>query len=369
MATNKTKQTAHILLIAVLSTIILIYGKPFFVPLVFAALLSSMLLPLVKWFERKKIYRSVSILFSILLFIAAIAGIISLLTWQVSDLTKDFSGIEQEVTTKYQKAQRYVSDVIGVSEERQEKMIEDQKTTAPAKVGDFVTAILAGFGGFLTDFILMIVYIFLFLYYRNNIKRFITKLVSSKDKENALDIVSDAQQVTQKYLSGLALMIMSLWIMYSIGFTIAGAKSPIFFAILCGLLEIIPFVGNITGTTLTVLYSFLQGGDLTLIIGILITYGVVQFVQTYILEPLVVGAEVNLNPLFTIIALVAGEMIWGIPGMILAIPITGIIKIISDHIDTLKPFGELIGIDKKKNESSFKDSIKNTWNKVKNLFN
>jgi predicted PurR-regulated permease PerM len=91
-----------------------------------------------------------------------------------------------------------------------------------------------------------------------------------------------------------------------------------------------------------------QGGSSGMIIGVLITYAIVQFFQTYILEPLVVGAEVNINPLFTIFVLVAGELVWGIPGMVLAIPLLGIVKIICDHITVLKPYGFLIGQEKKK---------------------
>ena len=88
-----------------------------------------------------------------------------------------------------------------------------------------------------------------------------------------------------------------------------------------------------------------------MVLGILVVYGLVQFFQTYILEPLVVGAEVNINPLFTIIGLVAGEALWGIPGMILAIPLMGIAKIVCDNIEPLKPFGFLIGEEKKKRKS------------------
>jgi predicted PurR-regulated permease PerM len=94
-----------------------------------------------------------------------------------------------------------------------------------------------------------------------------------------------------------------------------------------------------------------------MVIGVLVTYGLVQFFQSYVLEPLVVGAEVNINPLFTIVGLVAGEMIWGIPGMILAIPLMGVVKIICDHIEPLQLYGQLIGSDKKKG-SEFKKKIK-----------
>ncbi len=116
-----------------------------------------------------------------------------------------------------------------------------------------------------------------------------------------------------------------------------------FFAVLCGLLEIIPFVGNIIGTVLTALMVLVQGGETAVLAGVLVTYAVIQFFQSYVLEPFVVGSKVNINPLFTILALVAGELVWGIAGMILAIPLLGIFKIICDHTDSLKPYGYLIG--------------------------
>ena len=150
------------------------------------------------------------------------------------------------------------------------------------------------------------------------------------------------------------MMIVCLWIMYSIGFSIVGVKYAILFAIICGLLEIVPFVGNLAGNLLTVLMVVVQGGGTGMVVGVVITYLIVQFLQTYLLEPLVVGAEVNINPLFTIMILVIGELIWGIPGMVLAIPLLGIIKIICDHVPALKPYGYLIGSDKKRRSSLFR---------------
>ena len=153
-------------------------------------------------------------------------------------------------------------------------------------------------------------------------------------------------------------MIGCLWVMYSIGFSIVGVKYAVLFAIICGLLEIVPFIGNLTGNLLTILMVVIQGGGMGMVIGVVITYLIVQFLQTYILEPLVVGAEVNINPLFTIVILVLGELVWGIPGMVLAIPLLGILKIICDHVESLKPYGYLIGSDKKKRSSLLKRNKK-----------
>jgi predicted PurR-regulated permease PerM len=207
---------------------------------------------------------------------------------------------------------------------------------------------MAAITGTLVNTVLVLVYIFLFLYFRVHLKKFIVRLMPNNQKDKALTILHESTKVTQHYLNGLALMIVTLWVLYSIGFSLIGVKSPIFFAILCGLLEIIPFIGNLTGTLLTILFSLAQGGDTNLVLGIVIVYGLVQFVQSYILEPLIVGAKVNINPLFTILGLVAGELLWGIPGIVLAIPLLAIVKIICDHIAPLQPFGFLIGGQEKK---------------------
>ena len=192
-------------------------------------------------------------------------------------------------------------------------------------------------------FILILVYLFLFIYYRAHLKKFILMLVPPGETDETEKIISDAGKVAQKYISGLSSMIVILWIMYAAGFSIVGVKSAIFFAILCGLLEILPFIGNFTGTVITVLAVISQGGSNGMIIGVIVTYLIIQFIQTYFLEPLVVGSEVNINPLFTILIIVFMEIVWGVAGMILAIPMLGIVKIICDHVTPLKPYGFLIG--------------------------
>lgn len=220
---------------------------------------------------------------------------------------------------------------------------------------------MSSISGFLVNTLLVLVYLFLFLYFRKHLKNSILKLVPQAEKSRTNKIIHDSTSVSQKYLSGLSMMIVILWIMYGIGFSVAGVKNAFFFAILCGLLEVVPFVGNITGTVLTIIASMATGGSSNVIIGILIVYGLVQFIQTYILEPLVVGEEISINPLFTIIGLVVGELVWGIPGMVMALPVLGMVKVIFDNIDALKPYGFLIGSQKK--ENNLKDKVKKLFRK------
>lgn len=335
----------------------LYYTRAFLIPVAFAGLLAMLMLPFSRWMERKGLPRALAVLICVLTIVAAIAAIVALVTWQVTDLASDVSNMEQRVQQMISSLQQFISTNLGISKEQQKQIISSGQSGG-GQASSMISGAAGSVMGFLVDLLLVLVYIFLFMYFRTHLKTFILKLVPATEKENAKTIIHDIQRVAQQYLGGLGMMIVGLWIMYGIGFSIVGVKNAIFFAVLCGLLEIVPFVGNLTGNALTILMALSQGGGMNMVIGILITYAIVQFLQSYILEPLVVGAEVNINPLFTIIIIVVGEMVWGIPGMILAIPLLGIVKIICDHVEPLKPYGFLIGEQKKKKSSGIIDKIK-----------
>ncbi len=348
LPTSSLQRAVLFLLLISLVVAGLWFAKPFLIPVCFGALLAMFFLPLSRWLERKKIPKGLAILFCILLLLTIITIIILVISWQVTDLTSEVTDIENSVRKMVAEIEQSITSRFGIPVKQQEKLWQQQAQNSAAM--GILSNIGAAVMGLLVDFILCLVYIFLFMYYRTRIKKFILQLIPDQQKGNAQQVIHDIQKVTQQYLTGIGLMMLCLWVMYSIGFSIVGVKYAIFFAILCGLLEIVPFIGNLTGNLLTILMVIIQGGGTGMVLAVLVTYAIVQFLQTYFLEPLVVGAEVNINPLSTILILVLGELIWGIPGMILAIPLLGIVKIICDHIEPLKPYGFLIGRDKKKKQ-------------------
>jgi Predicted permease len=341
-------RTIQVLLVAILAVAILHFARELLIPICFAALLAMLLLTISRRLEKRGISRGLAAFLCVLLLVVVVAGMVWLLQWQLSGMMKDMDGIEQRFTQQVNKVKQYISNTLGISEQKQEELVKKQSSGGSGKT---VAMVMSAIGGTLVNTVLVLVYIFLFLYFRLHLKKFIIKLTPHQRKEQALIIIQESTKVAQHYLNGLAGMIVTLWILYSIGFSLIGVESPVFFAILCGLLEIIPFVGNLAGTAITILFSIAQGGGANLVLYIILVYGLVQFVQSYILEPLIVGARVNINPLFTILALVAGELLWGIPGIILAIPMLAIVKIVCDHIGPLKPFGFLIGTEEKKGRS------------------
>ena len=335
------RRATQVLLFFVLIFVILSYGKPFLVPVIFAALFAMLLLPIAKKLEPGT-GKAGSVLLSILIVVAVVAGIFALLSWQVADIASDASKIEQEIKKKLATLSTQITEKLGISQEQQQKIVQKQQSSA-GSISSYIGGALNSLAGIFTNALLVLVYIFLFMYFRTRLRNFILKLMPEGQKQEADKVMTESRKVAEQYLGGLALMIVCLWILYGIGFTIVGVKNALFFAILCGLLEIVPFVGNLIGTTLTAFMVLAQGGSGGMVLGVLATYAVVQTFQSYVLEPLIVGSNVNINPLFTILVLIFGEFLWGLPGMVLAIPVLGIVKIICDHVKALQPVGYLIG--------------------------
>jgi predicted PurR-regulated permease PerM len=365
---NTMKEGALTKLIKIFLLIILVYlflitAKPFLVPIAFAGIFSMLLLPVSIKLEDKGVNRGIATTLSILVLLLFVALVAGLLAWQVADLSKSAQNIEKNITKKVEELKDFASQTFGISEEKQEEIIEEQKKSSDNMMKSMIKGSVATIGSTLTNVILVIVYIFLFLYFRTHLKNFVLMRVKDGKESKAKEMMQSGRKVAQKYLTGLAMMIAGLWVMYGIGFSIVGVKNSVFFAVLCGLLEIVPFVGNLAGVIITLLMTIAQGGDSSVLIGIIITYSLVQFIQTYFMEPLVVGREVNVHPMFTIIGLVAGEFVWGIPGMILAIPLMGIAKIIFDRVESLKDYGYLIGENKDEKKGGLVSKIKKTISK------
>jgi predicted PurR-regulated permease PerM len=138
-----------------------------------------------------------------------------------------------------------------------------------------------------------------------------------------------------------------LIILNSIGLLIVGVKYAIMFGILSALMNIIPYFGTLIGAAIPLSYTLLSG-EPEKALGVLILFAIIQFTENNILTPNITGGSVQINPFFTILSIVLGGMVWGIPGMLVSVPLMGAIKIIFENIEPLHPYAYLIGIQKQR---------------------
>jgi len=340
-------QATLVLFFLVLGFWILYVAKPVLMPLAIAGVLTMLFIPVCIWFEKNGINRIWAAIICGLFFVLIIIAIGMLISTQFSNITNNLSIIEQNISNTLNRLQQYLQNSLNISTSDQNKTLDKQNSTDHLSIS--LTAVLGSLLEIIIYMILILVYMILMLYYRTHFKNFILKLVPETQVAKTKKIIEQSSKVVQQYLLGLSIIIVMLWIMYGIGFSIVGVKNALFFAVLCGLLEIIPFVGNITGSTLTSLMALSQGGGISMVLGVLTTYAIVQFIQFYIIAPMIMGVQVRINPLFTIVIIIAGEVLWGVPGMILSIPLLAITKIVFDNVESLKPYGYLIGQDNRRN--------------------
>ncbi len=317
----------------------LYFAKSFLIPLILGGILATVFLPFCNWLEKGPFSRGIASFLAFLLLILIISTLVLLLGWQLSELIKDIDIIKHKAVEMGINAQQFIFSNLGISLEKQSKILQGEQPS----LTNIMQLTVGSLSSIVSFFVLTITYFLFLLYSRQHIKQFFIKLVSHSQQSEMTQILTSATNVSKQYLLGLSKMIVCLWILYGVGFSFLGIENAIFFAILCGFLEIIPYVGNLTGSLLTLLVAALHGASPSTLGGIVIVYGSVQFFQGWVLEPLILGPQVKINPLFTIIALVLGELIWGIPGILLAIPLFAIFKIVGDHIEPLKPYSFLIG--------------------------
>lgn len=168
-------------------------------------------------------------------------------------------------------------------------------------------------------------------------------MVRHKNEDILIDVLSEIKTVVKGYIIGLFIEMGIVGTLTTTGFLLLGIHYAILLGVITAVLNLIPYIGILVAGLIAIFATLGNSTDVYLIIGIIIVNSVVQLIDNNIIVPKVVGNKVSINALVTMVGVIIGGTLWGIPGMILSIPITAIIKIIFDRIESLKPWGALLG--------------------------
>ncbi len=334
------------LLSVVLVLFLLSVGKTVFIPLFFALLVSILLYPIASWLERRKMPRSISSLIALLVFMAGIAGFIYFFTFQAINFFEDIPALRVKVEHTFASLQLWVTQKYHVNNAQQlgylGKSANGLLTTAANSISSLFVDVL----NVLIWNIFVLIYTYFILFHRGLLMRFVLSLFTPAHRAKTADIVTETRKVINSYVRGLLVEMIVVALLTSIVFLVLGIKYAILLGVLTALLNIIPYLGVYTGMAFSVLVT-LANGSVSDIAGICISMLIIHFLDANILMPKIVGGSVKMNPFITIVAVLTGHLIWGIPGMFLFIPITAIVKIICDRVDGLKAWAILIGTEEK----------------------
>tara|TARA_R110000850_G_scaffold254614_1_gene380238 strand:- start:125754 stop:126827 length:1074 start_codon:yes stop_codon:yes gene_type:complete len=331
----------------------LIESRVFLAPLVIAIILALLMMPVARKMESWNINRPIAALLSTTALMLLSFGFFIVVSLQVNSFVNDWDTIVENMKPKLEQLENLVYENTPVDEEAIKEYREENSLTSMASGGgEKALGFVGSIFGFITDYLLVFIYIFFLINYRGKFRIFILKLFSEENQQEVKDVIRQTTKVGQQYLLGKLILILCLSVLYSIGLGISGVNNFILVSIIAAFLTLIPFLGNLIGMFLAVAFGFIISGDISVLIGILITFTVVQFLESYIFEPYIVGDKVDVQPFFVILAIILGNMLWGVVGMVIAVPTLGILNILFNHVEPLKPLGYLFSNEKKKSKKT-----------------
>lgn len=329
------------------------FGKDIILPLLFAILLANLLLPLTSFFERKGTYKPIAILLPILLALLVGAAIIYFLSSQIINFMEDVPTLQKRFNEISHSFQVWFRESTSITIRKQNQYISDTVTELKDNASGIMGSTVASITQILSYVFLIPIYTFLILFYRKTIKTFLIRVFKNGNEDTVTDILTESTGIAQKYLTGLLIETALVFTLNTVGFLLLGIEYAIFLALLAALLNLIPYVGMLVANVICMTVTLVSSDDSRYVIGVGLILAVVQFLDNNFGMPLIVGNKVRINALVTIVGVLVGGTLCGIPGMFLAIPGLAVLKVIFDRVPDLHPWGLLMG------DNSNSSSLKN----------
>ncbi|TAF43621.1 MAG: AI-2E family transporter [Sphingobacteriales bacterium] len=333
----------YILLSLICLAYIAVIGKQILSPLIFSFLFAILLLPLSNFLEQKlRFPRVMAAILCVVFFIAAMLGIIYLLGSQLSALGSDWPKLKFQILITIDNLQDWIEQTFKINAAKQTKYVNQQTgkllTTNTAALGETVLSI----SSVLLFLIFTFLYTFFILLKRTLLINFLVALFDKAHSHIVYNIIEQVKFIIKKYIVGLVLQMLIVSLLTFMVLSILDVPYALLLGLLTGILNVIPYVGVLSALILSMVITLASASGMqALWVGAALLG--IHVIDGNIIMPIIVGSKVKINALIVIVAVVIGEMLWGISGMFLAIPIIAIAKIIFEKVDGLKPWGLLLG--------------------------
>ena len=322
---------------------ILIIAQGIIVPLVFATIIAIVLQPVVNFFVRIKFKRILAILISLFLTALMIAAVCALLFSQASRFSESWPTLVEKFTVMVNQTIIWASGYFNIDAQNIHDWIKNTKDDLININSALIGKTLVTLGSGLIVLFIIPVYIFLILFYQPLLLDFVRRLFSKSNQSHVTEIITQIKSVIQRYLFGLVIEFVMVSLLNIAVLLMLGIDYAILLGVIGGLLNVIPYLGGLVAVALPMMIALVTKSTGWYAIYVLIAYYLIQLIDNNYIVPKIVASKVKINALFAIIVVFVGNAIWGLPGMFLSIPLLAIIKLIFDHIESLKPWGFLLG--------------------------
>lgn len=322
---------------------ILYIAQGIIIPLVFAFIVAILLHPVVKFFVRMKINRVIAIIITLLLSVLLIAAFIALIYTQAVSFSDSWPIFVHKFTVILNDTISYASHNLNI----RPSIIHDWITKTQHELininGALIGQTIVNVGSVVAALVLVPVYIFVILYYQPLLIEFIHRLFDETHQTQVRAIVDQTKSVVQHYLVGLIIEAVIVGALNAAGLLLLGIQYAVFLGVLGALLNLVPYIGGIIAVALFMMVALVTKESPWFALYVFGVHTFIQIIDNDFIVPKIVASKVKINALFSILVVLVGNALWGIPGMFLSLPLLAIVKVIFDHVDSMKPWGYLLG--------------------------
>ncbi len=321
---------------------ILFIAQGIILPLIYAFIIASAISPGVVFLTNKKVNRTIAIALVLVSVIMILGVLVAFLSSQVSLLSDAWPQLVEKFQSLFKQSIKGFSTYFNISIQKINAWVADTRADVVDNSGTVIGLTLTTMGGVFATLLLTPVYIFMILTYQPHLIQFVHKICGDNNENRVSEILVETRMIIQSYLVGLFAEFGIIAVLNSIGLLVLGIDYAILLGIVGALLNVVPYIGGIIGVVMFMIVALVTKSPeyMLYVIGL---YTLIQLIDNNYIVPKIVGSKVKLNALVSILVVIGGAALWGIPGMFLAIPLTAILKLIFDRIDLLKPWGFLLG--------------------------
>ncbi|WP_299758080.1 AI-2E family transporter [uncultured Pontibacter sp.] len=332
----------------VLVSVILYFGSTLFIPLSFALLISFVLYPICLWLEQKKLPRWAAIALCLLLLLVLVGGLGFLLVRQIIRFGEEWPQLQGKLKAAWGNISTYVEHHFGIDAAKQVTWVEGMASDVASSAFTTLQGIVYTSAVSLVLLVLIPIYVALILYNREQLAKALKSFFPQNEHRKIRQILHETISTYYNFIKGMAIVYLVVGVLNSLGLLLIGVPHAIFFGVVASVLTFIPYVGITIGAILPMTVAWITYDSIWYPLGVVLVFGVVQYLEANLIFPWAVSARLQVNMLFTLLAIVAGGILWGASGMILFIPFLAILKLIADKHHRMRPLSLLLGSGKEK---------------------
>jgi predicted PurR-regulated permease PerM len=327
-------------------SVFLYYAKPILLPVLLGIAFAFILNPVVKLLMRLKLPRVAAVLIVVLTTLVLFLSIAALIASQASDLVTQFpqywTGFQKQLSTWLDQFPSLAQYLPGDVSDGTINPLQDIKFKDITSISRYFFAGLGSAFAILWKTILVLLMTSFVLIEQEGFKDKLANLFGSEHRDTSRQIVNKISSNISGFMAVKFATTTALAVVVTIGLLIMGVPYAYVWGPLAGLLNLIPYIGAIMGAIPPMIVASIENQSMWWLMYVGIFFLILQFLEGNIITPKLVGDRININLTSVLIATVYWGWLWGGVGIILAMPITAGCKVICDHIEPLRPIGNLL---------------------------